>query len=203
MMHLQGLDNIVVEKLKLDVPAANLSEWNSIVEAKKNPNNEINVAMVGKYIDLRDAYISLTEALLHGGIKTLTAPKVKYNSQNIENKWYNYYYCPPIFLEGFGERGIEGKIKAIKCARENNIPYLGICLGMQVAIIEFARNVLKLKGANSTEFNSETKHPVIALITEWNDISGKKEQRNKNSDMGGTMRLGGQVCKLKKSSNSV
>jgi CTP synthase len=199
MMHLQGLDNIVVEKLKLDVPAANLSEWNSIVEAKKNPNNEINVAMVGKYIDLRDAYISLTEALLHGGIKTLTKVNIHYiESQNIENKGIELLENMDgiVVPGGFGDRGIEGKISTVKYARENNIPYLGICLGMQVAIIEAARNLANLKNAQSTEFNKETPHPVIALITEWQESSGDIEERDELSDMGGTMRLGAQQINL-------
>jgi len=199
MMHLQGLDNIVVEKLKLDVPAANLSEWNSIVEAKKNPNNEINVAMVGKYIDLRDAYISLTEALLHGGIKTLTKINIHYiESQNIENKGIELLENMDgiVVPGGFGDRGIEGKISTVKYARENNIPYLGICLGMQVAIIEAARNLANLENAQSTEFNKETPHPVIALITEWQESSGDIEERDELSDMGGTMRLGAQQINL-------
>ena len=199
MMHLQGLDNIVVEKLKLDVPAANLSEWNSIVEAKKNPNNEINVAMVGKYIDLRDAYISLTEALLHGGIKTLTKVNIHYiESQNIENKGIELLENMDgiVVPGGFGDRGIEGKISTVKYARENNIPYLGICLGMQVAIIEAARNLANLENAQSTEFNKETPHPVIALITEWQESSGDIEERDELSDMGGTMRLGAQQINL-------
>ena len=199
MMHLQGLDNIVVEKLKLDVPAANLSEWNSIVEAKKNPNNEINVAMVGKYIDLRDAYISLTEALLHGGIKTLTKVNIHYiESQDIENKGIELLENMDgiVVPGGFGDRGIEGKISTVKYARENNIPYLGICLGMQVAIIEAARNLANLENAQSTEFDKETPHPVIALITEWQESSGDIEERDELSDMGGTMRLGEQQINL-------
>ncbi|MDA9109015.1 CTP synthase [Woeseiaceae bacterium] len=199
MMHLQGLDNIVVEQLKLDVPVANLSEWNSIVEAKKNPNSEINIAMVGKYIDLRDAYISLTEALLHGGIKTLTKVNIHYiESQDIENKGIELLENMDgiVVPGGFGDRGIEGKISTVKYARENNIPYLGICLGMQVAIIEAARNLANLENAQSTEFDKETPHPVIALITEWQESSGDIEERDELSDMGGTMRLGEQQINL-------
>ena len=203
MMHLQGLDNIVVEQLKLDVPEANLSEWNAIVEAKKNPKNEINVAMVGKYIDLRDAYISLTEALLHGGIKTLTKVNIHYiESQDIEDKGIKLLQDMDgiVVPGGFGDRGIEGKISAVQYARENNIPYLGICLGMQVAIIEAARNLANLKYAQSTEFNKKTPHPVIALITEWQENSGEIEERDELSDMGGTMRLGAQRINLVESS---
>jgi CTP synthase len=199
MMHLQGLDNIVVEQLKLDVPEANLSEWNSIVEAKKNPRNEINVAMVGKYIDLRDAYISLTEALLHGGIKTLTKVNIHYiESQDIERKGIGLLEGMDgiVVPGGFGDRGIEGKIWTVQYARENNIPYLGICLGMQVAIIEAARNLAKLENAQSTEFNKKTPHPVIALITEWQERTGEIEERDELSDMGGTMRLGEQQINL-------
>ena len=203
MMHLQGLDNIVVEQLKLDVPEANLSEWNAIVEAKKNPKNEINVAMVGKYIDLRDAYISLTEALLHGGIKTLTKVNIHYiESQDIEDKGIKLLQDMDgiVVPGGFGDRGIEGKISAVQYARENNIPYLGICLGMQVAIIEAARNLANLKYAHSTEFNKKTPHPVIALITEWQENSGEIEERDELSDKGGTMRLGAQQINLVESS---
>ena len=199
MMHLQGLDNIVVEQLKLDVPEANLSEWNSIVEAKKNPRNEINIAMVGKYIDLRDAYISLTEALLHGGIKTLTKVNIHYiESQDIERKGIGLLEGMDgiVVPGGFGDRGIEGKISTVQYARENNIPYLGICLGMQVAIIEAARNLAKLENAQSTEFNKKTPHPVIALITEWQESTGEIEERDELSDMGGTMRLGEQQINL-------
>ncbi len=166
----------------------------------------MNVAFVGKYTELQDSYKSINEALEHAGIKHKTKVNINLieaetiNSRNVSKVLSN---ADAVLVPGgFGERGVEGMIQACKFARENQIPYLGICLGMQVALIEFARNVLKLKGANSTEFNSETKHPVIALITEWNDISGKKEKRNKNSDLGGTMRLGGQACKLKKTSKA-
>tara|TARA_B110000444_G_scaffold96506_1_gene91471 strand:+ start:18418 stop:20052 length:1635 start_codon:yes stop_codon:yes gene_type:complete len=199
MMHLQGLDNIVVEQLKLDVPEANLSEWNSIVEAKKNPRNEINVAMVGKYMHLLNLYISLTEALLHGGIKTLTKVNIHYiESQDIERKGIGLLEGMDgiVVPGGFGDRGIEGKISTVQYARENNIPYLGICLGMQVAIIEAARNLAKLENAQSTEFNKKTPHPVIALITEWQESTGEIEERDELSDMGGTMRLGEQQINL-------
>jgi CTP synthase len=171
-----------------------------------NPKKEVNVAFVGKYTELQDSYKSINEALEHSGIKHKT--KVNINivlAETISSKNAKKVLSKTdaiLVPGGFGDRGTEGMIHACKFARENNIPYLGICLGMQVALIEFARNVLKLKGANSTEFDQNTKHPVIALITEWNDISGKKQKRNKNSDLGGTMRLGGQVCKLKKSSKA-
>ena len=171
------------------------------------PEKEVNVSFVGKYTELKDSYKSINEALEHAGIKNKAKVNINFveaeniSSKNIKKTLKN---ADAVLVPGgFGERGIEGMILACKYARENNIPYLGICLGMQVAIIEYARNVLNLKGANSTEFDQNTKHPVIGLITEWNDISGKKEKRDKNSDLGGTMRLGGQLCKLKKGSNSL
>ena len=203
MMHLQGLDNIVVNKLKLDVPKANLIEWNKIVEAKLHPKNEINIAMVGKYIDLRDAYISLTEALLHGGIKTSTKVNIHYiESQDIEKEGVGSLKSMDgiVVPGGFGDRGIEGKISTVKYARENDIPYLGICLGMQVAIIEMARHLANLESAQSTEFDKTTPHPVIALITEWQEGTGVIEERNEQSELGGSMRLGAQKINLAKNS---
>ena len=203
MMHLQGLDNIVVNKLKLDVPKANLIEWNKIVETKLHPKNEINIAMVGKYIDLRDAYISLTEALLHGGIKTSTKVNIHYiESQDIEKKGVESLKSMDgiVVPGGFGDRGIEGKISTVRYARENDIPYLGICLGMQVAIIEMARHLANLESAQSTEFDKTTPHPVIALITEWQEGTGVIEERNEQSDLGGSMRLGAQRINLAKNS---
>jgi len=203
MMHLQGLDNIVVNKLKLNVPKANLIEWNKIVETKLHPKNEINIAMVGKYIDLRDAYISLTEALLHGGIKTSTKVNIHYiESQDIEKKGVESLKSMDgiVVLGGFGDRGIEGKISTVRYARENDIPYLGICLGMQVAIIEMARHLANLESAQSTEFDKTTPHPVIALITEWQEGTGVIEERNEQSDLGGSMRLGAQRINLAKNS---
>ena len=177
-----------------------------MVKAKLLPEKEVNVSFVGKYTELKDSYKSINEALEHAGIKNKAQVNINFveaenlTSKNIRKTLKN---ADAVLVPGgFGERGVEGMILACKFARENNIPYLGICLGMQVAIIEYARNVLKLKGANSTEFDQDTKYPVIGLITEWSDISGKREKRNKNSDLGGTMRLGGQICKLKKSSNS-
>ena len=203
MMHLQGLDNIVVNKLKLDVPKANLIEWNKIVETKLHPKNEINIAMVGKYIDLRDAYISLTEALLHGGIKTSTKVNIHYiESQDIEKEGVGSLKSMDgiVVPGGFGDRGIEGKISTVKYARENDIPYLGICLGMQVAIIEIARHLANLESAQSTEFDKTTPHPVIALITEWQEGTGVIEERNEQSELGGSMRLGAQKINLAKNS---
>ena len=195
MMHAQGLDEIVAAQLRLDLPPADLSEWQSIVEAKKNPQGEVNVAMVGKYVDLRDAYISLSEALLHGGIHTRTRVNIHYmESQDIID---NGVICLKdmdgiVVPGGFGDRGIEGKIKAVQYARENGVPYLGICLGMQLAVIEAARNLAGLEGAQSTEFDKKTAHPVVALITEWQTDLGGHEQRDEDSDFGGTMRLGAQ-----------
>ena len=203
MMHLQGLDNIVVNKLKLDVPKANLIEWNKIVETKLHPKNEINIAMVGKYIDLRDAYISLTEALLHGGIKTSTKVNIHYiESQDIEKEGVGSLKSMDgiVVPGGFGDRGIEGKISTVKYARENDIPYLGICLGMQVAIIEMARHLADLESAQSTEYDKTTPHPVIALITEWQEGTGVIEERNEQSELGGSMRLGAQKINLAKNS---
>ena len=203
MMHLQGLDNIVVNKLKLDAPKADLIEWNKIVELKLHPVNEINIAMVGKYIDLRDAYISLTEALLHGGIKTSTKVNIHYiESQDIEKDGVGSLKNMDgiVVPGGFGDRGIEGKISTVRYARENDIPYLGICLGMQVAIIEIARHLANLDDAQSTEFDKKTPHPVIALITEWQESSGSIEERNEQSDLGGSMRLGAQKINLTENS---
>jgi len=203
MMHQQGLDIIVMRQLKLKSSKTDLSEWSSIVTAKKSAKTEVNIAMVGKYVDLRDAYISLTEALLHGGIKTLTNVKIHYiESQDIEKNGLQVLSDMDgiVVPGGFGDRGIEGKIATVKYARENGIPYLGICLGMQVAIIEAARNLADLDGAQSTEFDKNTKHPVIALITEWQEGSGDIEERDENSDLGGTMRLGAQEIYLSEGS---
>jgi CTP synthase len=203
MMHAQGLDNIVINQLKLNASKANLNEWNYIVDAKKDSKDEVDIAMVGKYIDLRDAYISLTEALFHGGIKTLTKVNIHYfESQDIEENGVETLKAMDgiVVPGGFGDRGIEGKIETVRYARENGVPYLGICLGMQVAIIEAARNLANLRGAQSTEFNKDTKHPVIALITEWLESTGELEERDEQSDLGGTMRLGAQKINLTKGS---
>ena len=206
LLNKQKVDQIILNKLKIKTSEPKLSDWKRVVNASLKPQKEVNVAFVGKYTELQDSYKSKNEAQEHAGIKHKTKVNINFvlaetiTSRNV--KKILSQSDAVLVPGGFGDRGVEGMILACKYARENKIPYLGICLGMQVALIEYARNVLKLKGAHSTEFNSKTKHPIIALITEWSDISGKKEQRNKNSDMGGTMRLGGQVCKLKKSSNA-
>ncbi len=199
VLHEQNLDEIVIRKFGLNLPNADLTEWNSVVDAINNPESEVNIAMVGKYIGLADSYKSLSEALIHAGIKTRTKINIVYiDSEEIEKKGTECLQSMDAILVpgGFGNRGIEGKINAVKYARENGVPYLGICLGMQVAVIEIARNLAELDNADSTEFNKGTKHPVIALITEWQDAKGKREKRNQVSDLGGTMRLGGQECKL-------
>ncbi len=199
MMHEQGLDEIVARQLGLDLPPADLSEWDTIVEAKKNPSAEVNVAMVGKYMDLKDSYISLVEALQHGGIHTRTKVKIHYiESRDIEEDGVDCLSDMDgiVVPGGFGDRGIEGKIETVRFARENGIPYLGICLGLQVAVIEAARNLAGLEGAMSTEFNKETPHPVVALITEWRTDEGDVEHRDEESEMGGTMRLGAQPISL-------
>ena len=206
LLNKQKVDKTILEKLRIKTNNPKLNDWKRVVKAKLLPEREVNVCFVGKYTELKDSYKSINEALEHAGIKNKAQVNINFveaenlTSKNIRKTLKNTDAV--LIPGGFGERGVEGMILACKFARENNIPYLGICLGMQVAIIEYARNVLKLKGANSTEFDQDTKYPVIGLITEWSDISGKREKRNKSSDLGGTMRLGGQICKLKKSSNS-
>ncbi len=198
-LHKQGLDDIVVEKLRIDAKPADLSEWDAVIDALYNPTGETTIAMVGKYVDLTEAYKSLSEALIHAGIKTRTKVKIEYiDSEDVEKEGTGCLEGKDAILVpgGFGERGVEGKIAAVRYARENNIPYLGICLGMQVAVIEYARNVAGLAGAHSTEFRKEAAHPVIALITEWVEADGTVVTRNEQSDLGGTMRLGGQTCHL-------
>jgi CTP synthase len=199
LLHEQDLDDIVIDKLRLNVPPTDLSEWRAVVSAKQNPEAVVDIGMVGKYVQIRDSYISLNEALMHGGIKTRTRVNIHYfESQDIERSGPSALQKMDAILVpgGFGDRGIEGKIQAIRYARENGIPYLGICLGMQLAIIEYARNVLALKGANSTEFDRATNHPVIALITEWQDLERGQQVRDERSDLGGSMRLGAQEAKL-------
>ena len=199
MMHEQGLDGIVTRQLGLDLPSADLHEWDEVVEAKQNPTGEVDVAMVGKYMDLKDSYISLVEALQHGGIHTRTKVNIHFlDSTDLEGEGLDCLQDMDgiVVPGGFGDRGIEGKIEAVRYAREQGVPYLGICLGMQVAVIEAARNLAGLKGAMSTEFDRNTPHPVVGLITEWQDAAGRTEERSEESDLGGTMRLGAQSVTL-------
>jgi CTP synthase len=199
LLHEQDLDDIVIDKLRLNAPPTELAEWRAVVAAKQNPEAVVDIGMVGKYVQIRDSYISLNEALMHGGIKTRTRVNIHYfESQDIERSGAAELLKMDAILVpgGFGDRGIEGKIQAIRFARENGIPYLGICLGMQLAIIEYARNVLALKGANSTEFDRATQHPVVALITEWQDLERGQQVRDEKSGLGGSMRLGAQESKL-------
>ncbi len=207
LLYAQGVDKILLKKLNLlKVKSPRLNDWKRVVNAKLNPKKKVSIAVVGKYVDLKDSYKSLNEALDHAGIVNLAKVDIhlidaaRITKANVAKilKSYQAVLVPG----GFGSRGIEGMVYACQFARENKLPYFGICLGMQIAIIEFSRNVLKLKNANSTEFNSKTKYPVIGLVTEWKDASGKIEQRNENSDLGGSMRLGGQKCLIKKSSLS-
>jgi CTP synthase len=189
----------VVDKLRIDAKPANLAEWDAVVDAITHPSGEVTIAMVGKYVDLTESYKSLSEALIHAGLKNRTKVKIVYiDSESIEKSGTDCLKGMDAILVpgGFGERGVEGKIRTVRYARENRIPYLGICLGMQVAVIEYARDVVGLTGAHSTEFNPTTPHPVIALITEWTDAQGKVEKRSAESDLGGSMRLGGQQCRL-------
>jgi CTP synthase len=199
LLHEQDLDQIVADQFHLDLPPADLSEWDAVIEGLTNVREQVDIAMVGKYVHLTEAYKSLSEALGHAGIKNHARVDIHYvDSEAIEENGAELLKGMDAILVpgGFGTRGVEGKIEAVRFARENKIPYLGICLGMQVAVIEYARHVASLEGAHSTEFNKETPHPVIALITEWLNADGKTEQRDESADMGGTMRLGGQECKL-------
>ena len=199
MLQDEGLDEIVCEKFGIDLPHADLNQWTDVVYALENPKRSVEIAMVGKYVDLTESYKSLSEALIHAGIHTETKVNIQYiDSEQIQIDGIESLNSVDGILipGGFGERGIEGKIMAAQFARENGTPFFGICLGMQAAVIEFSRNVLKLDGAHSTEFAQETPHPVIALITEWMTPEGNLELRSEESDVGGTMRLGGQPCKL-------
>lgn len=201
----QGLDQIVVDKLGLDVPPADLSEWQHVAEALAHPEGEVTIAMVGKYVELTESYKSLSEALIHAGLHTRSRVRIQYvDSEEIEREGTGCLRGMDAILVpgGFGERGVEGKIAAVKYAREQRIPYLGICLGMQVAVIEFARHVAGLEKAHSTEFEQGTPAPVIALITEWVNADGKRETRGQDSDLGGTMRLGAQQCRLEEGSRA-
>lgn len=199
MLHEQGLDEIVVQRFGLDLPPADLHEWQHFIDGLDALEQEVQVAMVGKYVHLTEAYKSLSEALIHAGVHTGSRVHIHYvDSEQLENGNFDLLAGMDAILVpgGFGERGVEGKVAAARYAREQKVPYLGICLGMQVAVIEFARNVAGLADAHSTEFNRTTPHPVIGLITEWLNADGRVEVRDENSDMGGTMRLGGQECQL-------
>ncbi len=199
LFHEQGMDEIVVRKFGMNIKPADLSEWDKVIDAMENQTSEITIGMVGKYMELTDSYKSLSEALTHAGIESRTKVNISYiDSEDIEKSGAQILQGLDAILVpgGFGNRGIEGKITAIQFARENKMPYLGICLGMHLAVVELARNVAKLTGANSTEFDEATPHPVIALITEWMDKKGILERRDEHSDLGGSMRLGGQECNL-------
>jgi CTP synthase len=199
MLHDQMLDEIVCHKLGILAKAADLSVWKKLVDALEHPEREVNIAFVGKYVDLTESYKSLTEAMIHAGIHTHSKVNVQYlDSEDLEKGDLSALKGMDAILVpgGFGKRGTEGKIAAIRYARENKVPYLGICLGMQLAVVEFARDVAGMGKAHSTEFDPETPFPVIALITEWLDRDGHVEKRDEQSDLGGTMRLGGQLCKL-------
>jgi CTP synthase len=199
LLHEQALDDIVVDKLRLEVPATDLAEWRQVVSARSNPDGQVDIAMVGKYVQIRDSYLSLHEALMHGGLKSRTRVNIHYvESTDIEQRGTHVLKGVDAILVpgGFGERGIEGKIQAVRYAREHGVPYLGICLGMQVAIVEFGRHVLGLADANSTEFNRASPHPVIALISEWQDQVRGAQTRDEASAKGATMRLGAQEVLL-------
>ncbi len=205
LLNEQGLDEIVVEKLHLNAPKAKLGEWERVVQAMERPEAEVEIALVGKYVHLTESYKSLSEALKHAGIQNRARVNIRYvDSEKISTEGLQLLDGVDAILVpgGFGERGIEGKIQTVQYARTHRIPYLGICLGMQVAVIEFARNVADLKGANSTEFDPRTPHPVIALITEWKTGEGKVETRSQQSDLGGSMRLGGYACHLQPGSRT-
>ncbi|MBT0723427.1 CTP synthase (glutamine hydrolyzing) [Rosenbergiella sp. S61] len=199
MLKSQGLDDYICKRFNLNPPVADLSEWEQVIYEEANPGGEVTIGMVGKYIELPDAYKSVIEALKHAGLKNRVTVNIKLiDSQDVETRGTEVLKDLDAILipGGFGSRGIEGKIMTAQYARENKIPYLGICLGMQIALIEFARNVAGMKGANSTEFDANCQSPVVALITEWRDEEGNLEVRNEKSDLGGTMRLGSQPCQL-------
>lgn len=199
-LHEQGLDKIVVDQLGLETKPADFHEWEQVVDAFRHPDREVSIAMVGKYVDLTESYKSLSEALIHAGIKTRTRVNILYiDSEELERSGAENMLGKTdaiLVAPGFGKRGVEGKVLAAKYARENNIPYFGVCLGMQIAVIEYARHVARMPNASSTEFDPNTPYPVIALVTEWINTDGKREERSEKSDIGGTMRLGGQACRL-------
>ncbi|MDC0434661.1 CTP synthase [bacterium] len=199
MLHAQKLDELVVQQFQLDLPAAELNEWQRVVDGIRAPDHVVTIGMVGKYTELTESYKSLNEALTHAGIQTSSRVKIRYlDAEKLERGELGALDEIDAILVpgGFGNRGVEGKIMAAQYAREHNIPYLGICLGMQVAVIEYARNVAKIKGANSSEFDLNSPEPVIALITEWKNADGETIIRSADSDLGGTMRLGGQLCDM-------
>jgi len=198
-LHQQMIDEIVCHKLNILAKPADLSSWEKITDALKHTKHNIDIAFVGKYVDLTESYKSLTEALIHAGIHTSSKIKIHYlDSEEIEKSGTKPLANMDAILVpgGFGKRGTEGKIKAIQFARENKIPYLGICLGMQLAVVEFARHKAMLKNANSSEFDQDAEHQVIGLITEWKSSEGAIEKRDDSSDLGGTMRLGAQKCPI-------
>jgi len=198
-LHAEGLDAIVCKKLQIDPPPADLATWKGLVDALEHPEHAVHIAMVGKYVDLTESYKSLSEALIHAGIHTRSKVHIHYvDSEVVERDGTDCLSAMDAVLVpgGFGKRGVEGKIRAIRYARERGVPYLGICLGMQLAVIEFARHMAGLDGANSTEFDPDTPHPVVALITEWQDRDGSIVRRAADSDLGGTMRLGAQPCEV-------
>ncbi|HVE44980.1 MAG TPA: CTP synthase [Gammaproteobacteria bacterium] len=203
-LHQQGLDNIVVQQLGLSAKPADFHEWEAVVDAYRHPETEITIGMVGKYVELTESYKSLSEALKHAGIQTRTKIRIEYiDSESLERPGGEKLLSKVdavLVPGGFGQRGIEGKVFAAQYAREHCIPYLGICLGMQVAVIEFARHKAQMADANSTEFNASTSYPVVALVTEWVDPSGVVQARHEKSEVGGTMRLGGQACRLSEDS---
>ncbi|MET0069833.1 MAG: CTP synthase [Candidatus Thiodiazotropha sp.] len=205
LLHAQEMDELVNQRFNLELPPADLSEWEAFLNGLDSLDEEVKVAMVGKYVHLTEAYKSLSEALVHAGVHTGNRVKIHYvDSEQIERSGLESLDGMDAILVpgGFGNRGVEGKIAAVRYAREKGIPYLGICLGMQVAVIEFARNVAQLEGAHSTEFKRDTPHPVIGLITEWLNADGQVEKRSEDSDLGGTMRLGGQQCRLEPGSKT-
>jgi CTP synthase len=198
-LHDEGLDDIVCRKLNITAPPADLSMWNQLTSALEHPEHEVTIGMVGKYVDLTESYKSLSEALIHAGMHTQSKVRIQYvDSESIERDGTDVLKSMDAILVpgGFGKRGVEGKIAAIRYARENNVPYLGICLGMQLAMIEYARHKAGLTDANSTEFDNTTPNPVVALITEWQNRDGTVEKRTEQSNMGGTMRLGAQPCEV-------
>jgi len=200
MLRGHGLDDFVVERFGIEAPSAELSEWDDVIRREFSPSSgTVRVAMVGKYVELQDAYKSLNEALAHAGLRTLTDVVIEHiDAEEVERDGTDALAGVNAILVpgGFGDRGVEGKISAVRYARENGIPFLGICLGMHLALVEYARNVCHLEGAHSTEMNASTPHPIVALITEWQNADGTFQQRDENSDLGGTMRLGAQTCHL-------